>query len=67
MYEYKFIKIELKTSLLKPAEAKKDYHEIIREHAKDGWRLVQIFDPSTAGYGSAAYFELIFEKQVKEV
>lgn len=68
MYEYKFIKVELKTpGLLKPAEAKKDYHEIIREHAEEGWRFVQIFAPGTAIQGVAAYFELIFEKKVKEV
>lgn len=68
MYEYKFIKVELKTTgLLKPAEAKEDYHEIIREHAEEGWRFVQIFAPGTAIQGVAAYFELIFEKKIKEV
>ena len=68
MYENKFIKVELKTTgLLKPAETKEDYHKIIKEHAEEGWRFVQIFAPGTAIQGVAAYFELIFEKKVKEV
>jgi hypothetical protein len=41
-----------------------DYHEVIEEHAKEGWRLVQIFAPPIKGYGIADYFELIFEKTV---
>lgn len=66
MYEYKFVLIELKQGLMK-AEAKEDYREIIKEHAKKGWRLVQIFAPGTAIVGAAANFELIFEKKVKEI
>ncbi len=41
-----------------------DYHEIIEGHAKEGWRLVQIFAPPIKGYGIADYFELIFEKEM---
>lgn len=59
MHEYKFVKIELTTWSSKP---KVEYHEIIHQNALEGWRLVQIFDPSTKGYGSSAYFELIFER-----
>ena len=62
MYEYKFVKIELTTWASKPKE---DYQHIIQNHAKDGWRLVQIFAPATKGYGSAAYFEIILERPVK--
>ncbi len=62
MYEYKFVKIQLTLFSSKPKE---DYQYIIQNHAKDGWRFVQIFAPATKGYGSAAYFELIFEKSVK--
>lgn len=60
-YEYKYVKIELKSAFWtnKPKQA---YHEIIDEHARQGWRFVQIFAPATSGYGSASYFELIFEK-----
>ncbi len=62
MYEYKFVK--LKRTFL-ASTPKGDYRGIIAQHAKEGWRFVQIFAPATAGYGSAAYFELIFEKLVE--
>ncbi|ENQ3079242.1 MULTISPECIES: DUF4177 domain-containing protein [Bacillus] len=62
MYEYKFVKIELKSGLM-ASKPKEDYQTIITEHAKEGWRFVQIFAPSTVGYGSSAYFELIFERK----
>ncbi|MCU9613155.1 DUF4177 domain-containing protein [Caldibacillus lycopersici] len=60
MYEYKFVKVDLSKWNSAP---KDDYQEIINQHANEGWRLVQIFAPSTKGYGSAAYFEIIFERQ----
>ncbi|MED4453066.1 DUF4177 domain-containing protein [Metabacillus fastidiosus] len=59
MYEYKFIKIELGKWNSKPKE---EYQDIIHQYANQGWRFVQIFAPATLGYGSAAYFELIFER-----
>ncbi len=62
MFEYKFVEIELSSWSKKPKE---DYQEIIREHAKQGWRFVQIFAPATSGYGAAAYFEIIFERPTK--
>ena len=64
MYEYKFVKIELKSSWLK-YKPKDDYEEIINNHAKQGWRFIQIFAPSTTGYGSSTYFKLIFEKEIR--
>jgi len=61
MYKYKFVKISMTGFIsLKPKE---DYKKIIETHSKEGWRFVQIFAPATKGYGSAAYFELIFEKE----
>jgi hypothetical protein len=36
----------------------------IRQHAAEGWRLVQIFAPDLGFQGSALYFELIFERPV---
>ena len=59
MFEYKFEKVEIGKWSGKP---KAEYQEIIEQHAKDGWRLVQIFAPGTAAYGSAAYYEIIFER-----
>lgn len=61
MLEYKFITIDLDRGLLsrKPSQ---DYHEIIREQVRQGWRLVQIFAPPVYGFGKAVYYELIFER-----
>ncbi|ADU32279.1 DUF4177 domain-containing protein [Evansella cellulosilytica] len=61
MYEYKFVKIDLSSWNGKPKE---NYHDVIVNYAKDGWRFVQIFAPATTGYGHATYFELIFERSL---
>jgi Domain of unknown function (DUF4177) len=37
---------------------------IVHEHARDGWRLVQIFAPGVAVFGAAKYYELIFEREL---
>lgn len=63
MYEYTFVKIDLKSGLW-TSKPKSDYQEIITEYAREGWRFVQIFAPGTAGYGNASYFELIFERKI---
>ena len=62
MYTYKFVKIELKARFMS-RKPKQDYSEVIHSHAKEGWRLVQIFAPAITGYGAAHYFELILEKE----
>jgi hypothetical protein len=62
MYEYKFIKVELRKGVYVIRKPKEDYHEIIKENAIEGWRFVQIFAPSTLSGGISEYFELIFEK-----
>jgi len=61
MFEYKFVKIALDRGFLvrKPSQ---DYHAIIQDHARQGWRLVQIFAPAVHGYGKAVFYELIFER-----
>ncbi|KYC99617.1 hypothetical protein B425_1945 [Bacillus amyloliquefaciens] len=59
--EYEFVKVELSTMRRRPKE---DYREIIHQYAERGWRLVQIFAPSIDGYGAAAYFEIIFERDI---
>jgi hypothetical protein len=62
-YEYKFVR--LGEGLLGVRRSAKDqYQQVIHEHARDGWRLVQIFAPGTGGYGAAKYFELIFEREI---
>lgn len=65
MYTYKFVKVKLGNRIF-TTSPKQDYKKIIEEHAKDGWRLVQIFDPAISTYGAAAYFELIFEKKAED-
>lgn len=61
MFEYKFVEVKLSNQFLSK-KPKEDYQEIIRQHAAEGWRLVQIFAPAIEGYGTAASYELIFEK-----
>ena len=61
IYECKFVKIELKMGFSRYAP-QEDYHEIIQNLSKEGWRLVQVFAPGTRGVGLASYFELIFER-----
>lgn len=67
MYEYKFVRTgEGRTSaLFGPQEkARNEYEGIVHEHARDGWRLVQIFAPGVAAFGAAKYYELIFEREL---
>ena len=58
MFEYKFVTVKFGFS----GKPKEDYKEIIQEHAREGWRLVQIFAPATAAMAGATYFDIIFEK-----
>ena len=60
LYEYKFIKISAQGFRIR--KPKEDYHEIIHEHAKQGWRLVQVLISPTEQAGLVEYYELIFEK-----
>ena len=61
MFEYRFVTIKLTSFRGKP---KDDYHKVIEENARNGWRLVQIFAPVAAGLGFPTSYELIFEKQL---
>lgn len=65
MYEYKFIKIEFKKLSGKPTE---DYREVIKNYAHEGWHFVQIFSPDfiTSGVAAGSYYELIFERPIKQ-
>ena len=62
-YEYKFARLG-EGLLGVRSSAKEQYQQVIHDHARDGWRLVQIFAPGTGGYGAAKYFELIFEREI---
>ena len=61
-YEYKFVRLGEGWVGVKKS-AKEQYQEVVHEHARDGWQLVQIFAPGTGSYGVAKYFELIFERE----
>mgnify|MGYP001061537670 CR=1 FL=1 len=64
MYEYKFVKIDVEyNAFATKQKTQKDYHDVIDSHAKDGWRLLQIFAPPIQGQGLAAFYELIFERE----
>jgi len=66
-FEYRFVRIgENRTSAFfgVRSDARKEYQEVVHRHARDGWRLVQIFAPGVAAYGAAKYYELIFEREL---
>ena len=65
-YEYKFVRIgEYAGSALFGVRDKERnaYESIVHDHAREGWRLVQIFAPGVAAFGAAKYYELIFERE----
>jgi hypothetical protein len=68
-YEYKFVKLgDSGGSALFGVQdkARNAYEDVVHEHARDGWRLVQIFAPGVAAFGAAKYYELIFERERAE-
>lgn len=68
-YEYKFVRLgEYRGSALFGVSDKVRgaYEDVVHEHARDGWRLVQIFAPGVAAFGAAKYYELIFERERAE-
>ena len=68
-YEYKFVRLgDYAGSALFGVSDKvrNGYEEAVHEHARDGWRLVQIFAPGVATFGAAKYYELIFERERAE-
>lgn len=62
-YEYKFVRLGEGWLGVK-SDAKHEYQEEIEQHARQGWRLVQIFAPGTGAYGAAKYYELILEREL---
>jgi hypothetical protein len=60
-FEYKFVRIG-EGWMAARREAKQQYQQVIEEHARDGWRLVQVFAPGIGAYGAAKFFEVILER-----
>jgi Domain of unknown function (DUF4177) len=68
-YEYKFVRLgEYGGSALFGVSdnVRNGYQDVVHQHARDGWRLVQIFAPGVAAFGAAKYYELIFERERAE-
>jgi hypothetical protein len=68
-YEYRFVRLGQYWGSAAFGVRDKDrgsYQDIVHEHARDGWRLVQIFAPGIAAFGAAKYYELIFERESAE-
>lgn len=62
-YEYKFVRLGEGLMAVR-RKGRATYQAVVHEHAREGWRLVQIFAPGTGVYGAAKYFELVFEREV---
>lgn len=62
-YEYKFVRLGEGWVRVR-SEARKTYQDVVHQHAREGWRLVQIFAPGTGPYGVAKYFELVLEREI---
>jgi hypothetical protein len=60
-FEYEFVRLDSCLTGGPSAAALDGYQAIVHERAGQGWRLVQIFAPTTL-FGTA-YWELIFERQ----
>ena len=63
-YEYEFVRLG-EGWFAARREARRRYRDVIAEHARQGWRLVQVFAPGTGAYGAAKFFELIFERPTR--
>ncbi|MCZ8522287.1 MULTISPECIES: DUF4177 domain-containing protein [Paenibacillus] len=59
MYEYKFVEVTIGGFF---SEA--TYRETLEAYARDGWRLVQIFQSSYNGHGKPTKHELILERPI---
>ena len=58
-YEYRFVTVD-------EGKKDKDYREVIRRNALEGWRLTQVFAPGAGGlWAKASFCEIIFERQVE--
>jgi hypothetical protein len=61
-YEYKFVRLGEGFMGVRK-EAKETYQDVIQKHAREGWRLVQVFAPGIGGHGSSKYYEIILERE----
>ncbi|MCU0426376.1 MAG: DUF4177 domain-containing protein [Candidatus Kapabacteria bacterium] len=64
-FEYKFVRLDFSKFIKSSKPAEEEYQNVIQEHAKKGWRLVQIFAPGDGTYGSVRYYEIVLERRVQ--
>ncbi len=65
-YEYRFERVDEGWMLgVGSVKGQAEYRRVVRKHARDGWRLVQVFAPSFGSFGAAKYIELIFERELE--
>lgn len=62
MFDYKIVRIEVKSKMFRVVP-EKDYHEIIIEHGRQGYRLAHMFAPPLSMEGIVDYIELVFERE----
>jgi hypothetical protein len=70
-FEYKFVRLDqfrpgpewFGFPPIATRKAMREYPEVVHAHAREGWRLVQIFTPGTNMLGPG-FIELIFERPV---
>ena len=68
MYEYKFINVPVDKSFkCKRGGFFEKWKDIIKEEAKNGWRIKQIVTPinEKSGVNSTYAYEIIFERKVE--
>ncbi len=63
-YEYKFVRLGEGWWGVKKSGSQ-EYQKAVEDHARQGWRLVQVFAPGIGPYGAAQFYELIFEREIQ--
>ena len=59
-YEYRFVRIGKGTK-------GEEYQQVVQDHARDGWRLVQVLAPGAGGvWASPNFVEVILERELAE-
>ncbi|WP_307544425.1 MULTISPECIES: DUF4177 domain-containing protein [unclassified Paenibacillus] len=60
LYEYKYVETSLGGFF-----SSATHRDTIDEHAKDGWRLVQVLPTHYNGHGKPTDYEIIFERVIQ--
>ena len=60
MYQYKYLE------LIGFSKSQSEYHKVIDDNAKTGWRFVQLLPTSYNMDGRPLNYEVIFEKEIEK-